>query len=261
MLWENTVVLIAGREKQERLRGDKMATCKGANKMQKLLFGILLLVLVLVFPFPARAGVHVGINFSLPLPIVFVAPPEMVVLPETNVYVVPGVEEEIFFYDGWWRRPWEGRWYRSRDYNSGWSYYRRVPSFYRHIPSGWRNDYREHQWRGHQWNYRQIPHQQVQQNWRGWKDSGHWNKQQNWGGEGLQPRRQSQQPSRSVRPRQSQPQLQNVESVRSGQRREVAPQSRESVRPQHQEVESQSRKGQSQQHQNKHGRGEEEKQN
>ena len=72
----------------------------------------------------------VSIGLPLPPPIVFAAPPELMVLPETNVYVVPDVDVDIFFYNGWWWRPWEGRWYRSRDYSSGWGHYRNVPSFY-----------------------------------------------------------------------------------------------------------------------------------
>jgi hypothetical protein len=147
------------------------------------------------------AGVDVSVSISLPPPIVFSAPPEVIVLPETYVYAVPDVEAEIYFYNGWWWRPWEGRWYRSRYYDSGWTYYQRVPSFYTGIPSGWRNDYREHRWRGHQWNYQRIPHQQVQQNWRGWEKNRHWEKQQTWGVQGLQPRTRSQQPSQKVRPR------------------------------------------------------------
>ena len=137
--------------------------------MKKLFWGTLLLASVFVLPVPTMAGVDVGINISLPPPIVFAGPPEMVVLPETNVYVVPDSDVDIFFYGGWWWRPWEGRWYRSHYYNSGWGYYQSVPSFYVGIPSGWRNDYREHRWRGQQWNYQRIPQQQVQRNWKGWE--------------------------------------------------------------------------------------------
>jgi hypothetical protein len=171
----------------------------GVNKMKKLLSGTLLLALVLVSPQPMIAGVDVGISISLPLPIVFIAPPELIVLPETNVYVIPDIDEEIFFYNGWWWRPWEGRWYRSRDYSSGWSYYSNVPSFYRQIPSSWRSDYREHRWRGHQWNYQHIPHQQVQHNWQGWEKSRYWEKQKTWGVQGLQ-RQQSQPHLKAVKP-------------------------------------------------------------
>ena len=149
-----------------------------------------------LFPVPTMAGVDVSI--SLPPLIAFSAPPAMVVIPETYVYVVPDVEAEIFFYDGWWWRPWEGRWYRSRHYDSGWGYYQRVPSFYSRVPSGWRNDYRERRWGGRPWNYKPIPHHQVERNWSGWKKNRHWEKQQTWGVQGLRPRTQSRPASHAV---------------------------------------------------------------
>ena len=101
--------------------------------MKKSLISAILLSFVFVFPVPTMSGVDVGVTISLPPLIVFAAPPEVVVIPETYVYVVPDSHEEIYFYNGWWWRPWEGRWYRSRHYDSGWGYYQRVPSFYRRV--------------------------------------------------------------------------------------------------------------------------------
>ena len=101
----------------------------------KLFSGTLLLALVLAVPVPSKAGVDVNISVGFPPPIVFAAPPEVVVIPETYVYAVPDVNVDLFFYNGWWWRPWQGRWYRSRNYNSGWGYYQSVPSFYSNIPS------------------------------------------------------------------------------------------------------------------------------
>ncbi len=223
--------------------------------MKKLLLGTILLALVLVFPIPTMARVDVGINISLPPLIVFAAPPEVVVIPETNVYAVPDLDVDIFFYNGWWWRPWEGRWYRSRNYGSGWGYYRKVPSFYRGIPSGWRNDYREHRWRGHQWNYQRIPHEQVQRNWRNWGKSRHWEKQNTWGVQGLKPRTRSQQPSQAVQP-QSQAKPQFREAAKPQQSR---PQSGE-VQPQHSQPKHREAPQQSKPRQGKPERGEEEKQ-
>ena len=85
----------------------KTLKCTGDKKMKKLLFGTLLLALVLVLPVPTMAGVNVSIGISLP-PIIFGGPPELVVIPETNVYSVPSVDADIYFYGGWWWRPWEG---------------------------------------------------------------------------------------------------------------------------------------------------------
>jgi hypothetical protein len=166
--------------------------------MKKLLLGTLFLALVLVLPVPTMAGVNVSVGISLP-PIVFGGPPELVVIPETNVYSVPSVDADIYFYGGWWWRPWEGQWYRSRNYDSGWGHYRGRPSFYGRVPSDWRNNYRENRWKGNPWNQQKVPHQQVQKNWRNWERNKHWEKQNNWGVQGLKKSgKQSQQPSRNV---------------------------------------------------------------
>jgi hypothetical protein len=101
---------------------------KGGNKMKKLLFGAMLLALAISVPIPTMAGVTVQIGIPLPPPIAFPAPPQVVLLPNTGVYVAPDLGVDFFFFDGWWWRPWEGRWYRSRNYRSGWGYYNGVPS-------------------------------------------------------------------------------------------------------------------------------------
>jgi len=186
--------------------------------MKKLLFGTLFLALVIIVPIPTMARVNVGISISIPLPplIVFAAPPEVVVIPETYVYAVPDVDADMFFYQGWWWRLWEGRWYRSHNYNSGWGYYKNVPSFYNGIPSGWRNDYRDHRWGGQQWNYQRIPQQQLKRNWSTWEKSKYWEKHNTWGVQGYNPRTQSQQPSRKEQPKsQEKPQSREIDKQQS----------------------------------------------
>lgn len=225
--------------------------------MNKSFWRTMLLVLGITVSSPALAGVDVHVTIPLPPPIPFFAPPELIVLPETYVYVAPDVDVDIFFYDGWWWRPWEGRWYRSRYYNSGWAYYQSVPPFYIEIPSGWRDDYRHRHWRGHAWNYQRIPHHQVERNWRGWERDRHWERQGTWGVQGLQPRTRSPRPSREMQQRQSRPSDRTVRpSDRSPQpSREIQPrQSRPSERlgkpaeraPQYKEGGPQSRKAEKQ---------------
>src|SRR5512139_976789 len=95
-------------------------TEKGGNNMKRLLLGTMLLALLIVVPIPTLAGVSININFPLPPPIVFAAPPSVIVLPDTDdVYVDPDIDVDLFFWNGWWWRPWEGRWYRSRYYDYG----------------------------------------------------------------------------------------------------------------------------------------------
>src|SRR4030042_4025038 len=111
--------------------------------MKKLMiFVTLLLSLLAINPSWARVNVNVGI--SLPA-IVFAAPPEVIVLPDSDdVYVVPDIDVDIFFWSGWGWREGEGRWYRSQNYDRGWGYYRRVPSFYFDVDPGWGGYYRNY---------------------------------------------------------------------------------------------------------------------
>jgi len=166
--------------------------CIGGNKMKKLFLGTLLVALAIAVPIPTMAGVDVSVNIGLP-PIVFAAPPDVIVMPDSrDVYVVPDIDVDLFFWDGWWWRPWQGRWYRSHYYDRGWGYYSNVPSFYYDVDPGWRGYYRDHNWYGHRWNYERIPHQRLHQNWKSWKKDRHWERQKTWGIQSYQPRPQKQ---------------------------------------------------------------------
>jgi len=195
--------------------------------MKKLLCGALLLALLTIVPVSATADVSVHVSVPLPPAIVFSAPPVTVVIPGTYVYAIPDVPVDIFFYGGWWWRPWEGRWYRSRHYDRGWAYYKGRPSFYGKVPPRWRDDYRNHRWQGHPWKHQRVPYQQVERNWVGWERRRHWERQQYWGVPEMKSRQQSQQRPRSVQP---QPRPQSREVYRPQPQRQ--PQSREVNRPQ-----------------------------
>jgi hypothetical protein len=213
----------------------------GGTKMKKLIFGGLFLALLIVVSIPTMARADVNVSIGLPPLIVFSSPPQLIVLPETYVYVVPDVDADIFFYDGWWWRQWEGRWYRSQYYDSGWAYYQSVPSFYVWIPSGWRNDYRDHRWKGNQWNYQRISHHQVQQNWKSWEKSKHWEKQQNWGVQGLKPGEAAKAESRKTfKPKSKEDKSKSRETVRT-KSIEDKPKSKETVRTKSIEDKSKSR--------------------
>lgn len=151
--------------------------------MKKLLIKTVLLIFMVMIPASVLAEIDVKVRVDIPLPppIIFPAPPAVVVIPETDVYAVPDVEADIFFYSGWWWRPWEGRWYRSRNYDRGWVHYNREPVFHRDVPPEWKSDYRERRWKGQEWDQRRIPHRDAEKNWRGWKRNKHWEKDNNWG--------------------------------------------------------------------------------
>ncbi len=117
--------------------------------MRKVVFGItgpaILLGTLLACGAPneasARVDVGIGINIGPP-PIVVPAPPEVVLVPGSQVYFVPGVDFDVFFYNGYWWSPRGDRWYRSRAYNGPWGIVNRrfvprpvfgVPHDYRHM--------------------------------------------------------------------------------------------------------------------------------
>ena len=161
--------------------------------MKKILFGTMFLALVIFTPIPTMAGVNISFGFSLPTPIVFATPPEVIVIPDTDdVYAVPDVDVDIFFWNGWWWRLWEGLWYRSYYYDRDWGYYSSVPIFYFDVDPGWRGCYRDHDWYGHRWNYERIPYHRLHQNWNSWHNDRHWERQGTWGVQNYQPRPQQQ---------------------------------------------------------------------
>lgn len=114
---------------------------------------------------------------DLPPPIPFVAPPNVVVLPGTDVYLVPDVQIDLFFQGGWWWRQWRGNWYRSRYHDHGWAYHRSYPTWHRKVPHDWRHNYRSHVWGGRPWNPPRIHHGNLHNHWRG----GHWRNDHGWG--------------------------------------------------------------------------------
>jgi len=119
--------------------------------------------------------------------------PDVIPLPETdNVYVVPDLDIDVFFWNGWWWRPWQGGWYHSRYYRRGWGHYGGIPTFYYDVDSEWREYYRDRKWNGNPWYYERIYHRDLHQNWQQWRNDQHWETQKTWGIQGYRPRPQQQ---------------------------------------------------------------------
>lgn len=157
--------------------------------MKKSFFGVLLLVLAMAAPLTTMAQVDIHINIGLPPPVAFAEPPVVIPLPDTYyVYAVPDTDIDLFFWNGWWWRPWQGRWYRSRYYDRGWVHYNRVPSFYYDVDPRWRAHYRDRTWSGHLWHYERIDQQRLQRNWQTWHNNRYWEKKQAWGVQNYRPR-------------------------------------------------------------------------
>ena len=54
------------------------------------------------------AEVSVIVQIGPPPAYVLPGPPQVIAIPGTYVYLVPGIAVEILFYQGYWYRPYEG---------------------------------------------------------------------------------------------------------------------------------------------------------
>ena len=145
------------------------------KKAAVFFFGIILLVLM-GLPVESIAAVNINVGISIPPPPVFRfhTPPPMVVIPGTYVYAVPDIDVEIFFYQGYWYRPHEEHWFRSKAYNGPWAYLdsHRIPGVIYDLPP----DY--HYWLppGHQ----KIPYGHFKNNWGRWERERYWEYDARW---------------------------------------------------------------------------------
>ena len=140
--------------------------------MKKSIFiTVLPLLLALVLSAQSEAA-RVDINIALP-PVVFSSPPPLVVIPGTYAYFAPGVDADILFYQGYWYRPYEGRWFRAKSYNGPWATIAgdRVPAVFLDIPPDFR----------HVWHERpHIPYGDFNRNWKRWERDRYWERDKQW---------------------------------------------------------------------------------
>jgi hypothetical protein len=126
------------------------------------------IVFGLISPTTSNAGVNVSVTIPLP-PLVFPGPPALVVMPGTYAYFAPDAGVNIFFYHGYWYRPYRGRWYLAAGYNGPWGsiavervpgVLRGFPPNYRRVPPG----------------YERMPYRTVRSNWRTWENGRYWDR-------------------------------------------------------------------------------------
>lgn len=140
------------------------------------LFGVSAVLLALGLVTAATASAEVNVNINVPLPgLVIPAPPGLVVIPGTYVYYPPDVDVDIFFYRGYWYRPYRGGWYIANGYNGPWRVVgpRRVPRALISVPPAYR-----HVSQG----YERMPYGHVQRNWRTWERERYWDNRREEGG-------------------------------------------------------------------------------
>jgi hypothetical protein len=139
---------------------------EGESDMKKLLVLLFFCTVVVFSAAPGAAEVNVSI--SIPLPgFVFPAPPGLIVVPGTYVYYPPEAGVEIFFYHGYWYRPYNGAWYIANGYNGPWRSVRSVPRPVRALPAGYRGLPPRHD---------RVPYPEVKKNWKTWERERYWDK-------------------------------------------------------------------------------------
>jgi hypothetical protein len=150
------------------------------DAMTKLRYALLAAALAATTISCAPHHARVGVYADVPGPpaLAFESDPYFVPLPGTYAYAVPDYDVDLYYSDGYYWRPWQGRWYRSTYYDRGWVSYSGVPRFYTSIPRGWRNDYYSNRWRGRSWDYARVPRHEVERNWSSWKRERRWDDDQ-----------------------------------------------------------------------------------
>ncbi|MBI1921887.1 MAG: hypothetical protein HYS23_12495 [Geobacter sp.] len=133
--------------------------------MRKSMYGVLMSVVIFMVMLVGAgvkaeaADVSVGVNVNIgPPPITIAAPPAVVLMPSIGVYFVPGLEFDVFFYNGYWWSPRGGVWYRAKGYNGPWGVVnkRYVPGPVVRVPGDYRTKFA---------NERHVPYKE-------WKEKG-----------------------------------------------------------------------------------------
>ncbi len=107
---------------------------------------------------PGIAGMDVSVNIGIPA-VVVAQPPEMVLVPDSQIYYAPSVEAELFFYRGNWYTRSGRRWYRGRSYNGPWvvAAPRTVPGAFVRLPGNYRTVYVREE---------RVPYGQLKKHWK-----------------------------------------------------------------------------------------------
>jgi hypothetical protein len=118
-------------------------------------------------------GEQGDVNISPPPQYVFAAPPPVVVIPGTYVYLVPDIGLDILFYHGYWYCPYRGHWFWARSCNGPWAYLApaRVPRVLIDLPAGYRRLPPR---------YHRIPYGQFERNWERWERDRYWHRDKEW---------------------------------------------------------------------------------
>ncbi len=135
--------------------------------MKKIVIGTLGVLCFLLSFSGIGSAIDLHIGIGGPPSVSFASPPELVPIPGRYVYYVPDTDFDLFFYHGYWYRPYDRRWYRSYSYSGPWESVRDIPPAlvdlppdYRSVPPG----------------YYRVPYGDVRNNWQAWERDRYWDR-------------------------------------------------------------------------------------
>ena len=113
-----------------------------------------------VFSVTAYAEININIGVSIPgVTVTEQSEPSVIILPDTpDVYAVPDADVDIYFWNGFWWKITNGKWYKSQKYNSNWVIIGGAPSFYHSVNPHWRKNYSRGEWNGRPWKPEKVKH-------------------------------------------------------------------------------------------------------
>ncbi|MBI2412843.1 MAG: hypothetical protein HYV24_06510 [Deltaproteobacteria bacterium] len=136
--------------------------------MKKVSSVLALAVMTLFFASStAKSEININIGIKVPPVIAVKAPPAVVVIPGTYIYFAPDVDDDAFFYRGYWWRTHKGRWYRAAELGDPWiaigigkvpRVLLKLPPDYRKVPPG----------------HEKIPYGQLKKHWQVWEKERKW---------------------------------------------------------------------------------------
>ncbi len=126
------------------------------------------LILLLMLAGLGAAMAQADVDVNIGLPVIRVGPdPVMAVVPGTYVYFVVDLDGDLFFYQGYWWRFHNNRWYRAAAAAGPWKHFKAVPHPLLNLPPGWRQMPPGHA---------KLKFTEVKKNWKQWEKEKRWDK-------------------------------------------------------------------------------------
>ncbi|MFA5928975.1 MAG: hypothetical protein WC838_06735 [Candidatus Margulisiibacteriota bacterium] len=114
--------------------------------MKNIIRSLVFISALLVIGAAGTAQAEIDINIKIGSPPVIVAgSPALVLIPQTGIYFVPGIVQNIFFYNEYWWTLKGDRWTWAKQYIGPWEAVQRknVPAYLFKVPKNYREIYKK----------------------------------------------------------------------------------------------------------------------